>query len=62
MLKPRQQKILEFMKNEISTKGYPPTVREICQALNIKSTSTVQSDIKSLENKGADVVPFVTAL
>ncbi|MBR3260006.1 MAG: repressor LexA, partial [Firmicutes bacterium] len=48
MLKPRQQKILEFMKNEISTKGYPPTVREICAAIGIKSTSTVHKDIETL--------------
>ena len=48
----RQQDILAFMKKTIAAKGYSPTVREICQALNIKSTSTVHSDIKSLENKG----------
>ncbi|MBQ6389243.1 MAG: transcriptional repressor LexA [Mogibacterium sp.] len=48
----RQQEILEFMKTTISAKGYSPTVREICQALDIKSTSTVHSDIKALEDKG----------
>lgn len=48
----RQQDILDFMKKTIAAKGYSPTVREICQALNIKSTSTVHSDIKALENKG----------
>ena len=52
MLKARQQKILEFMKNEISTKGYPPTVREICSAIGIKSTSTVHKDIEILVNEG----------
>ena len=52
MLKPRQQKILEFMKNEISTKGYPPTVREICAAIGIKSTSTVHKDIETLVSEG----------
>ena len=45
----REQKILEYMKQEIRQKGYPPTVREICSALNIKSTSTVHKDIASLE-------------
>ena len=40
------------MKKVISEKGYSPTVREICQALNIKSTSTVHADIKALEEKG----------
>jgi repressor LexA len=48
----RQQDILDFMKKTIAAKGYSPTVREICQALNIKSTSTVHSDIKALEIKG----------
>lgn len=52
MLKDRQQKILDFMKSEITTKGYPPTVREICSALNIKSTSTVHKDIEDLVREG----------
>jgi len=51
-LKDREQKILNFMKSEIKTKGYPPTVREICTALGIKSTSTVHKDIASLEKQG----------
>ncbi|MBR3755929.1 MAG: transcriptional repressor LexA [Firmicutes bacterium] len=51
-LKDREQKILSFMKNEIKTKGYPPTVREICTALGIKSTSTVHKDIASLVDQG----------
>ena len=41
MSKEREQKILAYMKNEIKTKGYPPTVREICSALNIKSKKTL---------------------
>jgi len=48
----RQQDILTFMKKTIAEKGYSPTVREICQALKIKSTSTVHSDIKVLEVQG----------
>ena len=48
----RQKDILEFMKKTIADKGYSPTVREICQALNVKSTSTVHSDIKVLEDQG----------
>lgn len=52
MLKEREQRILDYMKNEIRAKGYPPTVREICGALNIKSTSTVHKDIDNLEKKG----------
>lgn len=52
MLKEREQKILNYMKQEIKEKGYPPTVREICSALNIKSTSTAHKDIDSLVKKG----------
>lgn len=48
----RQRDILFFMKKTISEKGYSPTVREICHALGIKSTSTVHSDIKVLEEQG----------
>ena len=48
----RQNDILDFMKKTIADKGYSPTVREICAALRIKSTSTVHSDIKALEVKG----------
>ena len=51
-LKDREEKILNFMKSEIKTKGYPPTVREICTALGIKSTSTVHKDIASLVDQG----------
>ena len=52
MLKEREKKILDYMKSEIRKKGYPPTVREICAALNIKSTSTAQKDIDSLVKQG----------
>jgi repressor LexA len=51
-LKPREQQILDYMKKELRRKGYPPTVREICAALDIKSTSTVHKDIENLERKG----------
>lgn len=52
MLKEREQRILDYMKKEIRKKGYPPTVREICSALNIKSTSTAHKDITSLVKQG----------
>lgn len=48
----RQQDILNYMITAIEEKGYSPTVREICTALNIKSTSTVHNDIKMLEAQG----------
>ncbi|NLY71047.1 MAG: transcriptional repressor LexA [Clostridiales bacterium] len=51
-LKDREKKILEFMKKEIKKKGYPPTVREMCRSLGIKSTSTVHKDLSNLESKG----------
>lgn len=51
-LKERERRILEFMKSEIRTKGYPPTVREICAAIGIKSTSTAHKDIANLVKYG----------
>jgi repressor LexA len=48
----RKQKILDYMREEIRAKGYPPTVREICSALGIKSTSTVHKDISALVREG----------
>lgn len=48
----REQKILAFMREEIRAKGYPPTVREICSALGIKSTSTAHKAIDNLVKKG----------
>lgn len=51
-MKEREKRILEYMKAEIREKGYPPTVREICAAIGIKSTSTAHKDIASLEAQG----------
>lgn len=47
-----QLKILEFIKSEIHSKGYPPAVREICKAVNLKSTSTVHGHLEKIEKKG----------
>ena len=47
-----QQKILAFIKQEIELKGYPPSVREICQAVGLKSTSTVHAHLTHLEEQG----------
>ena len=49
---PKQQEILDFMKDEILTKGFPPSVREICAAVNLKSTSSVFSHLEKLEKNG----------
>lgn len=51
-LKPREQKILDYIKEEIRSTGYPPTVREICAAVGIRSTSTAHKDIAALVKKG----------
>ena len=48
----KQQEILEYMKQEILNKGYPPTVRDICEAVNLKSTSSVHAHLESLEKNG----------
>ncbi|MDO4522855.1 MAG: transcriptional repressor LexA [Eubacteriales bacterium] len=48
----KQTEILEYMKNEILNKGFPPSVREICEAVNLKSTSSVHSHLESLEKNG----------
>ena len=47
-----QQKILDFIKSEIQAKGYPPSVREIANAVGLKSTSTVHGHLRRLEKKG----------
>ncbi len=48
----KQQEILEYIKNEILKKGYPPTVREICETVGLKSTSSVHSHLETLEKNG----------
>lgn len=48
----KQQEILEYIKSQIINKGYPPAVREICQAVNLKSTSSVHSHLETLEKNG----------
>ena len=48
----KQIAILEFIKSEISKKGYPPAVREICDAVSLRSTSTVHSHLNKLEKLG----------
>ncbi len=48
----RQQQILNFIKQETEAQGYPPSVREICRAVGLKSTSTVHGHLSQLERKG----------
>ena len=48
----KQREILEYIKNEILNKGYPPAVREICEAVKLKSTSSVHAHLESLEKNG----------
>lgn len=49
---PKQQEILDYIKDEILRKGYPPTVREICETVRLKSTSSVHSHLETLEKNG----------
>lgn len=51
-LSEKQIEILNYIKYQISSKGYPPAIREICMALQIRSTSTVHNQINILESKG----------
>lgn len=48
----KQQEILDYIKEEILKRGYPPAVREICEAVNLRSTSSVHSHLETLEKNG----------
>ena len=48
----KQQEILEYIKEQILSHGYPPTVRDICQAVNLRSTSSVHAHLETLEKNG----------
>ena len=48
----KQQEILEYIKSEILNRGFPPAVREICEAVNLKSTSSVHAHLEALEKNG----------
>lgn len=48
----KQSEILEYIKEQILSKGYPPAVREICEAVHLKSTSSVHSHLETLERNG----------
>ncbi len=48
----KQEEILRYIKEEILKRGYPPAVREICEAVHLKSTSSVHSHLETLEKNG----------
>ncbi len=48
----KQKEILEYIKSEILNRGYPPAVRDICEAVHLKSTSSVHSHLETLEKNG----------
>ena len=48
----KQREILEYIKAEILNRGYPPAVREICEAVKLKSTSSVHAHLETLEKNG----------
>ena len=49
---PKQKEILEYIKDQILTRGFPPAVREICEAVQLKSTSSVHSHLETLDQNG----------
>lgn len=49
---PKQTEILEYIKEQILSKGYPPSVRDICDAVHLKSTSSVHAHLETLEKNG----------
>jgi len=48
----KQQEVLDYIKSQILKRGFPPSVREICAAVNLKSTSSVHSHLETLEKNG----------
>ena len=48
----KQKEILEFIKDQILTRGFPPSVRDICEAVHLKSTSSVHAHLETLEKNG----------
>ena len=51
-LEPKEQLVFDYIKENIRTRGYSPSIRDICSALNIRSTSTVHTCLERLEQKG----------
>lgn len=51
-ISPKQQEILEYIKLQILERGFPPAVRDICEAVHLKSTSSVHSHLETLEKNG----------
>ena len=48
----KQQEILDYIKTQILERGFPPSVREICEAVHLRSTSSVHSHLETLEKNG----------
>ena len=51
-ISPKQQQILDYIKSQILERGFPPAVRDICDAVHLKSTSSVHSHLETLEKNG----------
>ena len=51
-ISPKQAEILEYIKSQILERGFPPAVRDICEAVHLKSTSSVHSHLETLEKNG----------
>ena len=52
----KQNNVLDYLKQFLAKKGYPPTVREICAALNLSSPATVHAHLNTLEEKKKDLI------
>ena len=52
----KQKEILDFIKSELMNRGYPPSVRDICQAVNLKSTSSVHSHLENFNQSRRELV------
>lgn len=52
IISPKQREILDYIEQEILNRGYPPSVREICDAVHLKSTSSVHAHLEKLEKNG----------
>jgi repressor LexA len=51
-LSPRQQELLGHLQTHIAEKGYPPTIRELCVLMGVRSTNAISEQLRAIEGKG----------
>ena len=59
---PKQQEILDFIKSEILNRGFPPSVRDICEAVHLKSTSSVHAHLSTVIQQNREPLRSPTIL